>query len=100
MRTLLRRLEVARDMALRGHGDPERAVEIHERTLRAIMSRDYEEIEVAMNQHMSYLEDIWERESGRARLREIPPFLLPRAATVPALVGETSATSGATPKEE
>jgi DNA-binding FadR family transcriptional regulator len=78
MRTLLRRLEIARDMALRGHRDPERAVEIHERTLRAIMSRDHEQIETAMDEHMSYLEDIWERESGRSRLREIPPFLLPR----------------------
>ena len=36
-------------------------------------------IEAAMDEHLSFLEQIWETESGRARLRTIPDFLLPRA---------------------
>jgi DNA-binding FadR family transcriptional regulator len=80
MRVLLRRLEIARDMAIRGDHDSELALAIHERTLAAIMSGCHDEIEAAMDEHMSYLEKIWEEESGRARLREIPDFLLPTGA--------------------
>lgn len=79
MRSLLRRLEIARDMAIRGPHEPESAIAIHERTLQAIMSGDPEAIEAAMDEHLSFLERIWEKESGRARLRKIPEFLLPRA---------------------
>jgi DNA-binding FadR family transcriptional regulator len=76
MRVLLRQLEIARDMALRAPHDSEWAIAIHERTLAAIMSGDHDEIEAAMDEHMTYLERIWEDESGRARLRKIPDFLL------------------------
>lgn len=80
MRVLLRRLEIARDMAVRGDHDSEWAIAIHERTLAAIMSGDHDGIEAAMDEHMSYLEKIWEKESGRARLRQVPDFLLPNGA--------------------
>jgi GntR family transcriptional regulator, transcriptional repressor for pyruvate dehydrogenase complex len=79
MRSLLRRLEIARDMAIRGPHEPESAIAIHEHTLQAIMGGDPETIEAAMDEHLSFLEHIWEEESGRARLRKIPDFLLPRA---------------------
>ena len=80
MRTLLKQLEIARDMALRHTPEePSLAVEIHERTLAAIMSGDAQRIEVAMDEHLSFLERIWEEESGRARLRKVPDFLLPHA---------------------
>ncbi len=79
MRSLLRSLEIARDMAIRGPHEPERAIAIHEHTLQAIMGGDSDVIEAAMDEHLSFLERIWEKESGRARLRTIPDFLLPRA---------------------
>jgi hypothetical protein len=64
-------------MALRADHEPEWAIQIHERTLQAIMSRDPDQIEAAMDEHLTFLERIWEEESGRARLRKIPDFLLP-----------------------
>ena len=78
MRTLLRRLAIARELALRAPLQPELAISIHERTLRAIMRRDPEEITVAMDEHLSYLERAWEEESG-ARLRPLPLAVLPAA---------------------
>lgn len=76
MRTLLRQLEIARDMALHGaHDESLHAVEIHERTLRAIMRGEEREIDEAMDEHMRFLERIWEEESGRRRLRRPPSFL-------------------------
>lgn len=77
MRLLLRRLEVARQRALRTHDDPEEAIDIHVRTLKAIMSADPQAVEVAMDEHLSFLETRWQEETGRARLRTIPEFLIP-----------------------
>lgn len=78
MRFLLERLEIARDMALRGGKyEPQWAIDIHERTLKAIMGGRPEAIDVALDEHLSFLERLWEEESGRARLRRIPEFLLP-----------------------
>lgn len=79
MRFLLRQLEIARDMSLRDTHEPDWTIEIHERTLQAIMGGDPDEIDAAMDEHMSYLERMWEEESGRARLRKPPDFLLPRS---------------------
>ncbi len=77
MRLLVRQLAPVRQMALAGPHDPEWALMIHERTLEAIMSRDPDQIEAVMDEHLGYLENFWEEESGRARLRQIPDFLLP-----------------------
>ena len=74
---LLRELEIAREMSLASAAASERVVAIHEDTLRAIMSGDPELIEIAMDEHLRYLEDIWEEETGTARLRKVPSFLLP-----------------------
>jgi hypothetical protein len=42
------------------------------------MRRDLDAIERVMDEHLSILEHAWERESGRARPRKVPDFLLPR----------------------
>jgi GntR family transcriptional regulator, transcriptional repressor for pyruvate dehydrogenase complex len=77
MKLLLHRLEIARDMALRSPNEPGLTIAIHERTLLAVMSGDPDKIELAMDEHLGYLERIWEEETGRARLRKIPDFLIP-----------------------
>jgi DNA-binding FadR family transcriptional regulator len=80
MRQLLRQLDAARHIAMGGPHDPEWAISIHERTLEAVMARDPEQIEKVMDEHLGYLERFWEEETGRARLRRIPDFLLPHAS--------------------
>ncbi len=82
MRYLLKQLEIARDMALHDELESQHAVAIHERTLEAILSGDPERVEIAMDEHMGFLERIWEQESGRSRLRRTPDFLLPYAERV------------------
>jgi GntR family transcriptional regulator, transcriptional repressor for pyruvate dehydrogenase complex len=67
LRTILRRSAVARDMTPRAPGDAELERAIHERTVEAIASRDPQRIEQAMDEHMSYLEDIWDQETGAKR---------------------------------
>ena len=84
MRTLLKQLEIARDMSMRGPREPDTAIEIHEDTLGAIMSGDPVRVDKAMDRHLSYLEQIWEAETGRTRLRQVPEFLLPWAERAPA----------------
>ena len=83
-RSLLRRVEIARDMALRTPVEPRRVIEMHERTLRAITAGDPQAIDAAMDEHLAYLEVIWERESGRPRLRRPPDFLISKAGKSPA----------------
>jgi DNA-binding FadR family transcriptional regulator len=79
MRTLLKQLEIARDMSMRGPREPDTAIDIHEDTLSAIKSGDPVRVDEAMDRHLSYLEQIWEAETGRTRLRQVPEFLLPWA---------------------
>ena len=76
MQTLFQRLEVAKRFAIEP-GEAERAIDVHERTLAAVMSRDLEAIERVMDEHLAILERAWARESGRALPREVPDFLLP-----------------------
>jgi GntR family transcriptional regulator, transcriptional repressor for pyruvate dehydrogenase complex len=73
VRSLLRRLEIARDMAV--HQPPVFgwAIEIHERTLDAIRSGNKEEIGNVMDEHLAQLEEVWEREGGRPIAR--PPLV-------------------------
>lgn len=68
VRTIFGRLAIARDMTPRGADETALEVAIHTHTLRALESRDPARVEVAMDEHMSYLETVWERETGR-RLR-------------------------------
>jgi GntR family transcriptional repressor for pyruvate dehydrogenase complex len=69
MRGLLRKLAIAWDMDYRGRDEPERGLVIHERTLRALMSRDPAQINEVMDEHLAILERQWEDETGRPRLR-------------------------------
>ena len=65
MRTVLRQLEIARDMALHGAQDEaDLAIAIHERTLMALRRRDAKAIAHAMDEHMRFLEPLWETETG------------------------------------
>lgn len=75
MRTLLRRLEIARDLAL--HEPPIAAwvVDVHERTLAAIRSADHERIEHVMDEHLAAMESAWERATDRVLVRPVPDFL-------------------------
>jgi len=65
VRMVLRRLTIARDMTPREPSDWQLEVAIHSRTLAALRSRDPGAIDEAMDEHMSYLEQIWEQETGR-----------------------------------
>lgn len=56
MRTLLRQLEIARDMAMHLPLVPEWTVQIHERTLDAVRSGDPERVTEVMDEHLGQLE--------------------------------------------
>lgn len=79
MRMLLRRLEIARDMALHHSPIPEWMIDIHERTLTAIRSADHERIETVMDEHLAGMERHWEQETERVLVPQIPDFLRPVA---------------------
>jgi GntR family transcriptional regulator, transcriptional repressor for pyruvate dehydrogenase complex len=68
MRSLLRRLEIGRDLALRQPPIPEWVVDIHERTLAALRTGDHAQITAVMDEHLGGMERAWEQETGR-RLR-------------------------------
>jgi DNA-binding FadR family transcriptional regulator len=77
MRTLLRRLEIARDMALQQPLIPEWIIDVHERTLAAIRSADHARIERVMDEHLGAMERNWEQETDRVLVRPLPDFMLP-----------------------
>jgi len=79
MRMLLRRLEIARDLALHDAPVAAWAVDIHERTLAAIRSADHARIEEVMDEHLAAMERAWESATDRALVRPIPDFLRPVA---------------------
>jgi len=79
MRSLFRRLEIARDMAVHAPTVPDWVIDIHERTLEAVRAADFEAIEATMDEHLAQLEQIWERETGRGLVRPLPDFLQPVA---------------------
>jgi GntR family transcriptional repressor for pyruvate dehydrogenase complex len=75
MKVIFRQLDLCLDMAVRTPHDTAESIEIHERTLDALMRGDPEDISIAMDEHMSYLETISESVLGRRRIRAIPDFL-------------------------
>jgi GntR family transcriptional regulator, transcriptional repressor for pyruvate dehydrogenase complex len=91
MRHLFNRLEIARDMAVHAPLVPDWVIDIHERTLAAIRAADFALIDEVMDEHLSQLEQIWERETGRGLVRPLPDFLQP--------VAERSRAMRATPAE-
>jgi GntR family transcriptional repressor for pyruvate dehydrogenase complex len=79
MRPLFARLEIARDMAVHAPLVPDWVIDIHERTLAAIRGHDFRLIDEVMDEHLSQMEQIWERETGRGLVRPLPDFLQPVA---------------------
>jgi DNA-binding FadR family transcriptional regulator len=79
MRTLLRRLEIARDLALHEPPVAPWVIEIHERTLAAIRSANHERIDEVMDEHLAGMERAWELATDRALVRPTPDFLRPVA---------------------
>ncbi|MGH2850101.1 MAG: FadR/GntR family transcriptional regulator [Solirubrobacteraceae bacterium] len=79
MRTLLRRLEIARDLALHEPPTASWVIDIHQRTLAAIRAADHERIEHVMDEHLAAMENAWERATDRVLVRPIPDFLRPLA---------------------
>jgi GntR family transcriptional repressor for pyruvate dehydrogenase complex len=85
MRSLFRRLEIARDMAVHGDTVPDWVIDVHERTLAAVRAADFAAIDLVMDEHLSQLEQVWERETGRGLVRPLPDFLQPVAERSTAL---------------
>lgn len=85
MRQLFRRLEIARDMAVHAETIPDWVIGVHERTMDAIRSADFIMIDEVMDEHLSQLEQVWERETGRGLVRPLPDFLQPVAERSSAL---------------
>ena len=56
MRILIRRLEIARDMAMHLPLVPEWTIDIHERTLAAVRAGDLDEVAAVMDEHLGQLE--------------------------------------------
>ncbi len=77
MRTLLRRLDIVRDMALHVPPTVEWSLDVHQQTVDAIRSGDMARIELVMDDHMAELERTWRGDSDPLPLREIPAFLRP-----------------------
>ena len=78
MNTLQGRLEFARDLVQHQHDVPSWVIDIHERTLLAIMKADHDLIEEVMEEHIRELEVAWERSFRSTYVRRLPEFLIPR----------------------
>jgi DNA-binding FadR family transcriptional regulator len=79
MRTLFRRLEIARDLAMHEPPTADWVIDVHERTLAAIRSSDHARIEEVMDEHLAAMENAWQRATDRLLVRPIPDFLRPLA---------------------
>ncbi len=77
MQTMMGQIDVARDVVtLDERSEARETLDMNERTLRAIASRDQASIEAVMDEHLRMLETAWEHSSGRALPRVVPSFLL------------------------
>jgi DNA-binding FadR family transcriptional regulator len=79
MRTLLRQLEIARDLALHERPIASWVIDVHQRTLAAIRSADHERIEEVMDEHLAAMEHAFQRATDRVLVRPLPDFLRPVA---------------------
>jgi GntR family transcriptional repressor for pyruvate dehydrogenase complex len=75
--TLIRDLELARNIAMREPSTPEWVIDIHGRTLAAIRTRNLDLVDSVMDEHLSVLERSWEQVSGRPIAKPTPDFLKP-----------------------
>jgi GntR family transcriptional repressor for pyruvate dehydrogenase complex len=77
MQTLMSQIDIARNVVTLDESSEARdTIDIHERTLKAIASRNQASIETIMDEHMRMLEQAWEDASGHALPRVVPSFLL------------------------
>jgi DNA-binding FadR family transcriptional regulator len=79
MRTLFRRLEIARDLAMHEPPTASWVIDVHERTLAAIRSSDLARIEAVMDEHLAAMEHAWEQATDRLLVRPVPDFMRPVA---------------------
>jgi GntR family transcriptional regulator, transcriptional repressor for pyruvate dehydrogenase complex len=75
IKVIFRQLGIALDMTILNPDDTGASIKLHERTLAALRGGDPTEIDAAMDEHLSFLEEICESVLGRRRLREHPDFL-------------------------
>lgn len=81
MKSLFAKIEIAFDiLSMRSPSEVDASIELHIETLAALRSRDPGRIESVMDAHIGYLEDRYEAEGGRLRLRQLPNVLVPKAA--------------------
>lgn len=83
MLDLMQRLDIARHVvSLDSETEARETIDVHERTLEAILSRNPERIEQVMDEHLSMMEKAWERASDRALPRHprIGEFTVPVSA--------------------
>jgi GntR family transcriptional repressor for pyruvate dehydrogenase complex len=77
MKNLFGRVLIAADLAFdTGSEGAAIPLDIHQRTLEALRTRDPDVIEAAMDEHLRYLEDAWEARGGRLRFRALPTILM------------------------
>lgn len=106
MRSILEKIEIVREMALRGPDDPQTAVDIHVRTLAALRRRNLAEVGRVMDEHLAFLEQRWVAQGGRLRLSQLseslfPPHRILRGATaVASSQDETQAAAASSTPDE
>jgi GntR family transcriptional repressor for pyruvate dehydrogenase complex len=77
MKNLFGRVLIAADLAFEvGPAGAAVPLDIHERTLEALRTRDPEVIDEVMDEHLRFLEDAWEALGGRLRFRALPTMLM------------------------
>lgn len=74
MQTLQQRLKLARH-PLPLADEARVTIELHERTVEAIATRDPDLIETTMLEHLGVLEEAWRQQTGREVIRRAPDFL-------------------------
>ena len=74
-RDLQRDLRISRDMSIRESFEPDHSLDMHQRTLAAIVRGDEAEIDLVMDEHLRILESLFESIGGRLRTRRPPSFL-------------------------
>jgi DNA-binding FadR family transcriptional regulator len=77
MKNIFGRAMVAFDLGLQtGAAGTAYPLDIHQRTLDALRTRDPDAIEEIMDEHLRYSEDAWEALGGRLRFRARPTILM------------------------
>jgi DNA-binding FadR family transcriptional regulator len=75
MRSIIRDVEIARDMTMHVPLVADWTIDMHEKTLAAIKAGDLGRIDRVMDEHLGRMEETWEAETGRRLIRPSPSFL-------------------------